>query len=91
MSLVIILLIRLLDIYLWTVIIAVMLSWLIAFDVLNMRNKFVYKVCTFLNDVTRPPIVFLRRFIPPLGGIDITPMVVIFGIYAIQGILYSML
>jgi YggT family protein len=91
MVLVILLLIRLLDIYLWTIIVTVMLSWLIAFDVINMRNRWVYKICTFLNEVTRPPIAFLRRFVPPVGGIDITPMLVIFGIYIVQGVLYGLL
>ena len=91
MPLFIIILIRLLDIYLWTVIATVMISWLIVFGVLNMRNKWVYKICTFLNDVTRPPILFLRRFVPPIGGIDLTPMIVIFAIYLIQGFLYSLL
>lgn len=91
MDLVILLIIRLLDIYLWTIIVTVMLSWLIVFDVLNMRNKLVYKICNFLNEVTRPPIAFLRKYIPPFGGIDVTPMIVIFGIYLVQGILYRLL
>jgi YggT family protein len=91
MNLLILLLIRLLDIYLWAVVVAVMLSWLIAFGVLNLKNKGVYVVCNFLNNVTRPPILFLRRFVPPLGGIDVTPMIVIFGIYLIQGILLRLM
>jgi YggT family protein len=89
--LLIILLIKLLDIYLWTIIVTVMASWLIVFGVLNMKNKYVYRICTFLNDVTRPPILFLRRFIPPIGGIDLTPMALIFAIYAVQALLYSLL
>ncbi len=91
MSLLILLVIRLLDIYLWTVIITVMLSWLIMFGVVNMKNRWVYKICNILNDVTRPPILFLRRFIPPVGGIDLTPMVLIFAIYIVQGVLYGMM
>ena len=91
MSLLIGLLILLLDIYLWTIIAAVMASWLIVFGVLNMRNKYVYRAVTFLNDVTRPPIFFLRKYIPPVGGVDLTPMVVIFGIYIVQGFLHSLL
>lgn len=91
MDFAIILLIRLLDIYLWTVIVAVVVSWLIVFGVVNMKNRIAYRVCMFLNDLTRPPIVFLRRFVPPIGGIDVTPMILIFGIYIVQGFLYSLL
>lgn len=91
MSIVIILLIRILDIYLWTVIAAVIASWLVVFGVLNMRNRFVYKAINFLNAVTGPPILFLRKYIPPIGGIDLTPMVLIFGIYLAQGFLFSLL
>jgi YggT family protein len=91
MRLIILLLIKLLDIYLWTVIVAVMASWLIVFGVLNMKNRYVYRICTFLNEVTRPPILFLRRFIPPIGGIDITPMILIFAITALQALLYGLL
>ena len=91
MPLLILLLIRILDIYLWAIILAVMLSWLVVFGVLNMRNKWVYKICHFLNEVTRPPMTLLRRYIPPIGGIDITPMILMFIIYIVQGFLYSLL
>jgi YggT family protein len=91
MSLLVFLLIRLLDIYIWTIIVTVMISWLIVFGVLNMRNKGVAKVCRFLDSLTRPPTQFLQRYIPPVGGIDLTPMILIFGIYIIQGLLYGLL
>lgn len=91
MNLLVLLTIRLLDIYLWVIIITVMLSWLVAFDVLNTRNKWVYKLCNLLNRVTNPPMVFLRRYIPPIGGIDLTPMILIFAIYILQNLLYRML
>ncbi len=91
MGLLALLLIRLLDLYLWIIIITVMLSWLVAFDVLNTRNKWVYKACNLLNKLTNPPMVFLRRYVPAIGGIDLTPMVVIFGIYILQNLLYRMM
>ena len=91
MNILILLLIKALDIYLYIIIITVMMSWLVVFDVLNTRNKWVYKLGSLLNRVTNPPMVFLRRWIPPMGGIDFTPMVVIFGIYLLENFLYSLL
>ena len=84
------LIIQALNIYLWLIIFTVVISWLVAFDVLNTRNKWVYKFCDILNRLTNPLIVRLRRVIPPLGGMDITPMIVIFGIYLLQGFLISL-
>lgn len=67
----------LIQIFIWAVIISAILSWLIAFDVINLRNRFVYNVTRFLEAVTRPVLRPFQRIIPPLGGIDITPIIVI--------------
>jgi YggT family protein len=91
MNIVIFLLIKALDIYLWLIIASVVVSWLVAFDVLNTRNKWVYKFCSLLNRLTNPGMARLRRIIPPLGGIDLTPMVMLFGIYLVQGFLLGLL
>ena len=91
MDTIIYLLIKLLDIYLWMIIATVIISWLVVFNVLNTRNKWVYKFCDLLNRATDPVVLQLRRFIPPVGGIDLTPMVLIFGIYLLQGFLYGLL
>ena len=91
MTLIIILLIKVLDIYLWLIIASVLMSWLIAFDVLNMRNKWVYKGCSLLNRAVNPGMAYLRRFIPPVGNIDFTPMVMMFLIYIVQNFLYGLL
>jgi YggT family protein len=88
---IIVLLIKLLDIYLWLIIATVIASWLVAFDVLNTRNKLVYKICNFLNEITNPPIRKLRKIIPPIGGIDLSPMALMLCIYLLQGFLYSLL
>ena len=53
------------------------LSWLVMFDVVNMRNRFINQVAHFLDAVTQPVLRPVRRFIPPLGNIDISPVVVI--------------
>jgi len=59
------------------IVISAILSWLVAFDVINTRNRFVYSVLTFLDSVTRPLMEPFRRIIPPLGGIDISPIIVL--------------
>ena len=61
----------------WFIIAQAILSWLVAFDVVNYRNRFVYSVGTFLDQITRPLQEPFRRMIPSLGGIDISPIVVI--------------
>jgi Predicted integral membrane protein len=61
----------------WFIIAQAILSWLVAFDVINYRNRFVYSVGSFLDQVTRPLLEPFRRIIPNLGGIDISPIVVI--------------
>lgn len=60
------------------------LSWLVAFDVINLRNRFVYQFSQFLEAVTRPLLAPLRKVIPPLGGVDITPIILILLISGIQ-------
>jgi len=60
------------------------LSWLFAFDVINYRNRFVAQVADFLDRFTSPIMAPLRRIIPPLGGIDLSPIV---ALLIIQGIL----
>lgn len=84
MDLVINLLILALDIYFWIIILTVVVSWLVIFEVLNTRNKWVLKGCNLLNTVTNPVVMRLRKYIKPIGGVDVTPMVIIFGIYFLQ-------
>jgi len=66
-----------LELYMWVVIAAVVMSWLIAFNVINTGNRFVWIVNDFLRRATEPPLAFLRRYIPNLGGIDVSPVVLI--------------
>lgn len=73
----------LLDLMVWALIINAVMSWLVAFDVINYRNRVVYNVARFLDAVTQPILAPFRRFIPPLGGVDITPVI---AILVIQGI-----
>lgn len=59
------------------IIASAILSWLFAFDVINHRNRFVNQLAGFLDAVTRPLLEPFRRIIPSLGGIDISPIVVL--------------
>ncbi len=66
------------------VIINAIISWLIAFDVLNIRNQTVSRIVSALDGITEPMLRPLRRFIPNLGGIDITPIILIILLKALQ-------
>lgn len=61
----------------WSIIISAILSWLFAFDVINHRNRFVNQLASFFDAVTRPLLEPFRRIIPTLGGIDVSPIVVL--------------
>ena len=65
----------LLQLLVWAIIISAILSWLVAFDVINLRNRFVYNVAHVLEAVTRPVLRPFQRIIPPLGGVDISPII----------------
>ena len=60
------------------------LSWLIAFDVVNMRNRFIYQFTRFLDAVTQPVLRPVQKIIPPFGGVDISPIIVIIVLVGVQ-------
>jgi YggT family protein len=66
-----------LQIYIWLLIAAAVLSWLIAFNVVNTRNQFVATVGDFLYRITEPALRPIRAILPNLGGIDISPVILI--------------
>lgn len=68
----------------WIVLIHVIMSWLINFDVINLRQPFVYQLWTALNRILDPFYRRIRQFIPSLGGLDLAPLVLIIGILFIQ-------
>ena len=76
-----------LDIYIWLLIAAAVLSWLIAFNVVNTRNQFVAMVADFLFRVTEPVLRPIRSLLPNLGGIDVSPVVLILVIILIKDII----
>jgi YggT family protein len=71
----------------FAIVVNAIMSWLVAFDVINLRNRFVYQVAHFLDAVTRPILRPFQRFIPPLGGVDVTPILAIILIQAIRSAL----
>lgn len=88
-------LIKLLDVgvqvYFWIVLARVVLSWLIGFNVVNQFNPAVQTVQRFCYAATEPLLAPIRRFMPDLGGLDISPIVLLLGVYAVQIILVRLL
>ena len=75
------------DLYMWIVVIGVVLSWLVAFNVINTSNKFVYMIGDFCYRATEPILGPIRRRLPNLGGLDISPLVVILALIFIKGVI----
>ncbi len=82
------LLFLLLDLYWWVVVAAVIASWLIAFNVVNTYNSFVASVLRTLFALTEPVFRPVRRILPSIGGLDLSPIIVLL---AISWIRYSVL
>jgi YggT family protein len=78
-----------LQLYTWLVIAMVIMSWLVAFGVINTRNEFVHVIYDFLSRITEPVLRRIRRFMPDLGGIDLSPIVLLFGIIFLQQIIQN--
>ncbi|MFQ5346722.1 MAG: YggT family protein [Rhodothalassiaceae bacterium] len=72
------------DIYTWFLIVWVILSWLVAFNVINTYNRFIAMVMDFLYRITEPALRPIRRVIPDLGGIDISPLILLLLLQAFQ-------
>ena len=73
-----------LDLYVWLLIASAILSWLIAFNVVNTRNQFVAAIAEFLYRITEPLLAPIRNFIPNFGGLDISPIILILLINLVQ-------
>ncbi|MFQ5534570.1 MAG: YggT family protein [Sphingomonadales bacterium] len=73
--------------YITLVFISVIMSWLVSFNVVNGHNRFVYLVMDFLYRVTEPALRPIRRILPNLGGLDISPIILIFILWFIRDLL----
>jgi YggT family protein len=76
-----------LQLYIWLLVAAAVLSWLIAFNVVNTRNPVVAAVADFLYRITEPLLRPIRRRLPSLGGLDISPVILILIIILIDRII----
>jgi YggT family protein len=76
-----------LELYVYLLIASAILSWLIAFNVVNTRNQFVAAVAEFLYRITEPLLAPIRSVMPNLGGLDISPIILILIIYFIQRVI----
>ncbi len=77
-------LLAILNLVWWIIIIQAIMSWLITFNVLNIRQPFVYQIWSTMNRITEPLYRPIRNILPPMGGLDLTPVVVLIGIFALQ-------
>ena len=79
--------VRIIDLYVLVLIINAILSWLIAFNVLNTQNRFVFSVLEFSYKLTDPPLNYIRKFIPNLGAVDISPVILILILWLIRDLI----
>ena len=77
--------------YIWILIINAVVSWLVAFNVLNTSNRFVYSLLDVSYKLTDPPLNFIRKYLPNLGSIDISPIVLILGLMFLRNLVFEML
>lgn len=80
----------LVSIYTWVLIASAVLSWLVAFNVVNTRNPVVAQIGDILYRVTEPALRPIRRFMPNLGGVDISPIILIIGLIFIRNLVFEM-
>ena len=76
-------------IFLWVIIINAVLSWLVAFNVLNTQNRFVLSILDATYKLTDPALNKIRRFIPTFGSIDISPVILILLLMFLRNIIFE--
>ena len=75
--------------YVYILIASAILSWLVAFNVVNDRNPIVSQIGEFLHRITEPALRPIRRILPNLGGIDISPIILILGLFFIRNLVFE--
>ena len=80
---------KVIDIYTWIVIAAAIASWLVAFGVVNTRNQVIRWVVDFLYRITEPALRPIRRVLPNLGGVDISPVILLLGLFFLRSLLWE--
>ena len=84
-----ILLDSIITIYLWIIIINAVLSWLVAFNILNTQNRFVFSVLDTTYKITDPALNKIRRFLPTFGSIDVSPIVLILLLMFLKNLIFE--
>lgn len=79
------------DIYIFIIILQVAVSWLIAFDIINASNDKAQNLVALLQKATDPVYRPIRKYVPPIGGFDITPIIVLIGLQIVRTLLISIL
>ena len=77
--------------YIWALILSAVLSWLIAFNIVNTSNQFVYTIINFLHKVTDPLLKPIRNILPNFGGVDISPVILILLLVFLRGLIFETL
>ena len=77
------------DIYTWVVIASAIMSWLVAFGVVNVRNQFIRVIVDLLFRLTEPVLRPIRRILPNLGGVDISPVILLLGLFFLRSLLWE--
>ena len=80
---------KVIDIYTWIVIASAIMSWLVAFGVVNTRNQFIRMVVDVLYRLTEPVLRPIRRMLPHLGGIDISPVILLLALFFLRSLLWE--
>lgn len=80
---------KVIDIYTWIVIASAIMSWLVAFGVVNVSNKFIRMVVDLLYRLTEPALRPIRSVMPNLGGVDISPVILLLGLFFIRSLLWE--
>jgi len=80
---------NIITIYLWIIIINAILSWLVAFNILNTQNRFVFSVLDATHKLTAPALNRIRRFIPTFGSIDISPVILILILIFLRNLVFE--
>ena len=81
---------NIINLYIWVLIINVIMSWLVAFNVLNTSNRFVFSVLEISYKLTDPPLNFIRRYLPNLGVIDISPVILILALMFLRNLVFEL-
>ncbi len=76
------------NLYMWAIIISVIMSWLVQFNIINSRSPIVSSIGNILHRITEPLLGRIRTFMPDLGGVDLSPLIAILGLVFLQRLVF---